>query len=151
MNASLSTNLTVSSHHHFLIYGIVIPAPISPHITHNPVFWQHKNYSPHPLLPLQLKRKDLFDTVPTAAFSKLKSLQRHICQMTCSNCLFLVFTHVIRRPYWWTKQWQNVAQVLHNNRIKFPRDFFHYCSLHQHGCRDVTWKPRIAASIPARG
>ena len=33
---------------------------------------------------------------------------------------FLVFTHVMRRPCWCTKQWQNVAQVLHNNRIKFP-------------------------------
>ena len=33
---------------------------------------------------------------------------------------FLVFTHVMRRPCWCTKQWQNVAQVLRNNRIKFP-------------------------------
>ena len=30
----------------------------------------------------------------------------------------------MRRPCWCTKQWQNVAQVLHNNRIKFPKDFF---------------------------
>ena len=22
------------------------------------------------------------------------------------------------------KQWKNVAQVLHNNRVKFPKDFF---------------------------
>ena len=51
---------------------------------------------------------------------------------------FLVFTHVMRRPFWCTKQWQNVAQVLHNNRIKFPKDFFRYCSVHQHGRRDVT-------------
>ena len=57
--------------------------------------------------------------------------------------LFLVFTHVMRRPCWCTKQWQNVAQVLHNNRIKFPEDSFRYCSVHQHGRRDVTWKPRI--------
>jgi len=38
--------------------------------------------------------------------------------------VFLVFTHVMRRPCWCTKQCQNVAQVLHNNRIKFPKDFF---------------------------
>ena len=30
----------------------------------------------------------------------------------------------MRRPCWCTKQWQNVAQVLHNNRIKLPKDFF---------------------------
>ena len=59
------------------------------------------------------------------------------------NDLFLVFTHVMRRPCWpCTKQWQNVAQVLHNNSIKFPKDCFRYCSVHQNGRRDVTWKPR---------
>ena len=57
--------------------------------------------------------------------------------------IFLVSTHVMRRPCWCTKQWQNVAQFLHNNRIKFPKDFFRYCSVHQHGRRDITWKPRI--------
>jgi len=36
------------------------------------------------------------------------------------------------------KQWQNVAQVFRSNRIKFPKDFFRYCSVHQHGRRDVT-------------
>ena len=51
---------------------------------------------------------------------------------------FLVFTHVMRRPCRYTKQRQNVAQVLHNNRIKFPKDFFRYCSVHQSGRRDVT-------------
>ena len=63
---------------------------------------------------------------------------------TCKACktIFLVFTHVMRQPCWCTKQWQNVAQVLHNNRIKFPKDFFRYCSVHQCGRRDVTWKPR---------
>ena len=60
---------------------------------------------------------------------------------------FLVFTHVMRRPRWCTKQRQNVVQVLHNNRIKFSKDFFRYCSVHQHGRRDVTWKPRIAALL----
>ena len=37
--------------------------------------------------------------------------------------VFLVFTHVMRWPCWCTKQWENVAHVLHNNRIKFPKDF----------------------------
>ena len=41
--------------------------------------------------------------------------------------LCLVFTHVMRRPCWCTKHWQNVTQVLHNDRIKFPKDFFRYC------------------------
>ena len=45
-------------------------------------------------------------------------------ELTQSPCklirvIFLVFTHVIRRPCWCTKQWQNVAQVLHNNNIYF--------------------------------
>ena len=52
--------------------------------------------------------------------------------------VFLVFTHLMRRPCWCTKQWQNVAKVLHKNRIKFPKDFFRFCSVHQHGRRDVT-------------
>ena len=29
-------------------------------------------------------------------------------------------------------------QVLHNNRIKFPKDLFRCFSVHQHGRRDVT-------------
>ena len=59
--------------------------------------------------------------------------------------LFLGCTHVMRRTCWCTKQWQNVAQVLHNNRTKFPKDFFHHCSVHQHGRRDVRCKPRYSA------
>ena len=43
----------------------------------------------------------------------------------------------MRRPCWCTEQWQNVAQVLQNNRIKFPKECFHYCSVHQRGRRDV--------------
>ena len=60
---------------------------------------------------------------------------------------FLVVTQVMRRPCWCTKQWQNVAQVLHNNRIKVPKDFFCHCSIHQRGHHDVTWKPRIPAYL----
>ena len=54
------------------------------------------------------------------------------------NLVFLLLTHVMRRPCWCLKQWQNVAQVLHNNEIKFPKDFFRYCSVHYHGRRDVS-------------
>lgn len=39
----------------------------------------------------------------------------------------------MRRPCCCTKQWQNVAQVLDNNIIKFPKDFLSYCSVNQHG------------------
>ena len=53
----------------------------------------------------------------------------------------------MRRPCWCAKQWQNVAQVLHNNRIKFLKDFFRYCSVHQHGRRDVTGKPRTGLEV----
>ena len=42
-----------------------------------------------------------------------------------------------------SKTMENVAQVLHNNKIKFPKDFFRYFFVHQHGRGDVTWKPRI--------
>ena len=31
---------------------------------------------------------------------------------------------MIRRPCWCIKQKQNVALVLHDNRVKFPKDFF---------------------------
>ena len=83
---------------------------------------------------------------------KLDYLWRHIVDAKNEISLktfsiFLVFTHVMRRPCWCTKQWQNVARVLHNNRIKFPKDFFRYCSVHQHGRRDVTWKPRIELKL----
>jgi len=44
----------------------------------------------------------------------------------------------IAEKQWCTKQWQNVAQVLRNDKIKFPKDFFRYCSVHQHGRRGVT-------------
>jgi len=78
-----------------------------------------------------------------------KSIHRFImsllmCLLNLHGLIILGgYTHVMRRPCWCTKQWQNVAQVLHNNRIKVPKDFFRYCSVHQHGRRDVTWKPRI--------
>ena len=64
----------------------------------------------------------------------------HDCahDISCLWAAFLVFTHVMRRPCWCTKQWQNVAPVLHDNRIIFSKDFFRYCSAHQHGRRDVT-------------
>ena len=52
--------------------------------------------------------------------------------------LFLGFIHVMRRPCWCTEQWQNVAQVLHNNTIKSLEEFFLYSSVNQHGRRDVT-------------
>ena len=61
--------------------------------------------------------------------------------------LFLGCTHVMRRTCWCTKQWRNVAQVLHNNRTKFPKYFFHHCSLHQHGRRDIRCKPRIRQNL----
>lgn len=38
----------------------------------------------------------------------------------------------MRRACWCTNQYQNVAQVIHNNWLKFP-DFFLYCCVHQHG------------------
>ena len=47
---------------------------------------------------------------------------------------------MIRRLSWCTEQWQNVAQILNNNRIRFHKDFFPYCCVHQHGCRDFMRK-----------
>ena len=67
------------------------------------------------------------------------------CKLWFSLRWLLVFTHVMRRPCWCTKQWQNVAHVLRNSNIKFPKDFFHDCSEHQHGRRDVAWRLRIEA------
>ena len=39
-------------------------------------------------------------------------------------------------------------KFLHNNRIKFSNDLFRYFPVHQHGRRDVTWKPRIVVERP---
>ena len=33
------------------------------------------------------------------------------------------------------------------DRVKFPKDFFRYCSVHQHGRRDVTWKSTVQAAL----
>lgn len=40
------------------------------------------------------------------------------------NPQFLDCNHVMKRPYWLSKQWQNVAQGLHNNTVKFSIEFF---------------------------
>ena len=45
--------------------------------------------------------------------------KRIACIQNCTQ--FLDLTHVIKRPSWYTQQWQTVAQVLDNNRIKFFR------------------------------
>ena len=79
--------------------------------------------------------------------NKIKWYQFLTFQLWLSNfvqgAIFLVFTHMMTWPCWCTKQRQNVAKVLHNNRITFPKDLFRYCSVHQHGSGDVTWKTRI--------
>ena len=56
------------------------------------------------------------------------------------GAIFLVFTHMMTWPCWCTKERQNVTQVLHNNRITFPKEWLCYCSVHQHGSGNVTWK-----------
>ena len=43
----------------------------------------------------------------------------------------------------YTKQKQNVARVLHNNRAKFPKDFFANVQYSNMAANDVRWKPRI--------
>ena len=35
------------------------------------------------------------------------------------------------------KRIANMAHALHYNRLKFPKDFSLYCSVHQHGRCDV--------------
>ena len=53
---------------------------------------------------------------------------------------FLVFTHFMRRPCLRIQRWQD--EVLHNNRAKFSKQYFRYCSIHEQYRRDVTSKPR---------
>ena len=57
--------------------------------------------------------------------------------------LFLFCIHVMRPPCWCTKQKEKAPQVLHNNRVKFPKDISLHCSVKQHGHRDVTREPLI--------
>ena len=47
------------------------------------------------------------------------------------------------------KTMTNLAHVLHNNRVKFPKLFFLFCSVHQHGGNDVRWKPHILLYLAA--
>ena len=53
--------------------------------------------------------------------------------------VFMTCIHVIRRPYWYAKQKQNAARVLHNNRAQFRNDFFAIVQLWRHdhdvGCK----------------
>ena len=56
---------------------------------------------------------------------------------------FLVCIHVMRRPFWYTKQWKMAPHVLRKNRIKFPKVILLHGSGHQHGRRDVRCKPSI--------
>ena len=35
------------------------------------------------------------------------------------------------------KTMANLTRVLHNNTVKFPKDFSLFCSVHQHGGDDV--------------
>ena len=56
-------------------------------------------------------------------------LPKPLTRCILNNLLFLGCTHMMRRACWCAKQLQNVAQVLHNSRIKYPRDFF---SLYRH-------------------
>ena len=54
------------------------------------------------------------------------SSSSHIDQscLLAGVALQMVCSHVMRRPCWWTKQQQIMARILHNNRVKFPKDFF---------------------------
>ena len=51
--------------------------------------------------------------------------------------LQMVYNQVIRRPCWCTKQQQIMAHVLHNDTVKFPKDFVLFCCVHQNGGDDV--------------
>ena len=68
---------------------------------------------------------------PTPITHEFRDFGRIVKRHFCFNCThlsvtqFLVCTHVIRRPCWCTKQKQNVARVLYNNRDKFPKDVFY--------------------------
>ena len=46
-----------------------------------------------------------------------------------------MFNHVIRRPCWYTKQWQIIAHVLHDNRDIFPKDYFLFLF-----CASTCWR-----------
>ena len=55
----------------------------------------------------------------------------------CEPLQFLVGIHVMRRPFWCTKQWKMAPHVLHNynNGVKIPKDILQHCSAHQKGRR----------------
>ena len=61
---------------------------------------------------------------PTPITHYFRDFGRIVKRHHLSVTQFLVCTHVIRRPCWFTKQKQNAARVLYNNRDKFPRDVF---------------------------
>ena len=52
-------------------------------------------------------------------------------------------TRLLREKPLRTEKNKFMGHVLHNNRVKFPKDFFLFCSVHQHGGDDVKWIPPI--------
>ena len=98
------------------------------------LFWEHHSLGNRPKRLFITKMTSLDLDHPCIPRSSVRKLNIEA---------FLVFTYVLRQPYSCTKAKCSSSFNLHKNRIKFPKKFFRCCSAHQHGRRDVTWKPGI--------
>ena len=63
--------------------------------------------------------------------------------MKAWNAIFLVCTHLTRRPCWLAIQYNFFSQNLHNNKVSFPAERQIIVLAIQHGRRDVRCKPSI--------
>ena len=116
------------------------------HVTFNKINMQSRAFFN---ISFQFIKRNYFGAPKRVHFGLWMSITPNTSALECFmhgiwmtlNCqikrVLLVFIHVMRRLFWCTKQWQNVAHVSHNSRIKFPKDFFGYFSVHQQGRRDV--------------
>ena len=76
--------------------------------------------------------------LPGAFFSGLTSLEELSVELAKKKKLLKYLVSLYETAMLCIQKWQNVAQVLHINRIKFSKEYFRYCSIHQDCQGDVT-------------
>ena len=79
----------------------------------------------------------------------LSSQPEHAKNAMTVHCfsVFFDFTHVTRRPCWWSIQYKFFSQNLHKNKVQFPPERKTIVLDHQHGRHDVTCNQAILNGI----
>ena len=103
--------------HHFILFSVITAIEYGG-------FHGSKTCEKRLQIPFKMRSFQKWAKLATIQGLMVSLGQKLKLSKTCEKLLFLVFTHVMRRPCWYTKQWQNVAQVLHNNGPNSQKTFF---------------------------